>query len=558
MPEKPVHDTLSRSLVGDLAETLAKPFHPEFILPTPSGHSTLGLKVGKSWIKHRDGVALGGLPENEPVETTAGVWLPEFYQARFYLQFTGAGAPTGTERLSTTIWHRHRAYDDSSSPGPWVRWKDLDSLRGVTETLDTALYHREVYIQLRGYIAGGSPATNVTVWVAGAADLFETSLVDVKVDVKNIEVHTEAIPDDPGEASDSMVCAGVTDGSIKDFPATDTVYALRVRKGGYVDPWLNVESYQGLIRMGDTLDVANIALAYLEGQAAYARQYGQLGAGRARYIPLAPTVGSADQMVRRVLNPQGYGLGVDFGQLWATGYRKIMGTGGVGAFTPPATGDTTVTFTGVNLAGRVLYVIDEASGVLHTVVGAVTDPAPPAVGSFVITPAIQSAAPRLIIPFLDQPHAYSTPTDAIRSEPIIAPPRGVNGPATLVDLSGAAITDGTYTYPFFMANYGYVSVSAIWTNNDAAERGRLDIEARLDDSVATPNWRNVNSKFAVGTGASPGGVADTALATPVQNGQLLAECAEPQKAWRELRCIYTKSASVAGNDTLRIVHFMAR
>jgi hypothetical protein len=205
MSEQPRNQALIESYIGDLDELLQKPFHVKGYLEDASGkRNALGLAVGKSWIEHRHAVVLA-LPfaaEAAPTPASVGIPLYPYEQARLYLEFTGALA--GTEAMTVRIWHRHVAYDDALSFGPWTMWKEIDNIHHLVEHLDNGLYHREIYVQLVTYGPLTATATAVNVWVAGATGIVESSFADVNVDAGDLDVHISAIPEAPGETADSV------------------------------------------------------------------------------------------------------------------------------------------------------------------------------------------------------------------------------------------------------------------------------------------------------------------------------------------------------------------
>ena len=214
----------------------------------------------------------------------------------------------------------------------------------------------------------------------------------------------------------------------------------------------------------------------------------------------ARRVASGTAVTGRAL-PQGLPTLQDLSSVAFDVNRKYVGTD-AGAYVSPVGAaavdalTSAVTFTGVNLAGRVYLLFSVTDQTYHLVTSAV-DPVPPAVGTLTVAPAIASANAVLRIPYRDVPHAYSTPTDAIRTEPITASPPAVNGPAVL--LSNAALTEAgaptSYSLPAFVANYDLYTVWISWTGA-GDDTYQWDIRARIDDQAAgdwivSNGWWNV-------------------------------------------------------------------
>ena len=231
----------------------------------------------------------------------------------------------------------------------------------------------------------------------------------------------------------------------------------------------------------------------------------------------------------------------DFGVLNAGVLRKYVGIDG-GAYTPPGAGATTISFTGVNLLGRLSkFVINVTDWMRHEVT-AVADPVAPAVGTITIRPAVPTAGALFILPYQSVPHAYETTTDALRMKNI-APEWSHYVEGTVAEsLSGAAIGDQTKDIDLPYSDYKTVTVQADWTNNNVAEAIRVDIYGRLAGSTV---WRSINALFTV-TG--------TARGAAVQNGGLTAILTTPPLKLDEIRIEWIKTGAVAGNDTLLITY----
>lgn len=545
MPELPRNQAMVESYIGDLDELLQKPFHIQGYLSDASGkRNALGLAVGRSWVEHRHAVAIA-LPfvaEAAPTDATAGVALYPYEQARLYLEFTGPLA--GTEAMTVRIWHRHAAYDDVMSFGPWTMWKEIDNITHMTEHLDNGLFHREIYIQLMTYGPAAATATGVNVWVAGATGIVESAFADVNIDAGNIEVQIEAIPDDPGEKSDSAVMAGTLDGQVPTIPAPNTVYALRVRKGGYQQSFLAVEQYDAVVQLHDRMLDANDELSRIAGYLEFSHQYGELAGGRGYFSPPAQQIIASGQDVRGILNPQGYGQGVDLAVLRALGYRKIVGVGGNGAYTSPAAaGGTVVSFTGVNLLGRIVLVFNESDNLVH-VVSNVVDPTGGAAGTFTVFPPVRSATPTLTIPFRDLPYAYNSAADAMQAMLVVGPPPRINGPATFLSVGAAVIGAGTTQYPIPCALYGGVSFEITWTSAGTTLL-QFNAYAKPSDTAwpaagTIPAAYNRNLTFSYPTGSTQFGAA------PALTGTINADLLLP-RGWNSI--MIEMVASVSGGNT---------
>ena len=89
MSDKPRHRFCSQELLGDLQEALSLPLHVQGFLPTASGgYKAFGLAAGL-WEKAGTRVVAPFVADTAPVDTTKGIELLEFPQARFHLVFIG-------------------------------------------------------------------------------------------------------------------------------------------------------------------------------------------------------------------------------------------------------------------------------------------------------------------------------------------------------------------------------------------------------------------------------------------------------------------------------------
>ena len=144
------------------------------------------------------------------------------------------------------------------------------------------------------------------------------------------------------------------------------------------------------------------------------------------------------------------------------------------------------------------------------------------------------------------PIAYSTPTDAIRSEPIIAPPKAVNGPAVLLSSEAQVDAIGSYDMPFYAANYDTFTVSGYWLC-PGAETYQLDILARIDDLAAPGDLVNVNALFL------PAGVLGVASVGPTT----IQVSTSVRVQWREVVVRRTKAGGGTAS-AIRIGHMNGR
>lgn len=193
---------------------------------------------------------------------------------------------------------------------------------------------------------------------------------------------------------------------------------------------------------------------------------------------------------------QGIAMAHNLGQLAFDCQRKYVGIDAGAYVSPVAVNGVQVTFTGVNLVGRTVICFNSTDRTYHSI-ATIVDPAGGAVGTFQVSPPIPSANAVLRIPYSSTELAYNTAADATQVIQIAAPPKGVNGPAWL--LNNAALADaggaGTdFDMPFFFANYDTLTVSGYWACG-GADTYQLDILSRIDDLAAPGDLVNVNALF---------------------------------------------------------------
>lgn len=488
--KNPPHRIVGGQMVDALLEDLGhRPLHLEHIVSGASGgYSAFGFGVGLSWEQHRENQVAGGImnPDGVPGAGVDGTRLFAFPQARFYIEFV---AGTGTERVDVTVWHRHHPYSDpAGTPGPWTKSQRFSSCDALQEYVAAIHWHREIYFQLTNYVdGGGGTCTGVRVWVAGSSGLDTPDVQAINVVVGNVEVQTEAIPDDPGEKADSMQIAGTTTGDILDFAPTAsaaTVRALRLLTDGSV--------YYHNLHQLQLHDIAQ----RIERQTPYIEQ--------------------ASMQLENIFT-QGLDVrGQDAALLGPVGLRRVVGVD-VGAVIPTAVPNSfTLQWTGVSLAGRVFEVLNLTRGTRHRVTN-VVDPVPPAAGTLTLQKPIAQAGDICVIPFTAVPLGYSTATDALRTEPVTASPPAVNGPAPL--LANAALAEAgaptSYSLPAYVANYDLYTVWIFWDGSAGGGGNddiyQWDIRGRIDDQ-AVGDWINANTWFdVIGSALGAGGAGITGL-----------------------------------------------
>jgi len=194
------------------------------------------------------------------------------------------------------------------------------------------------------------------------------------------------------------------------------------------------------------------------------------------------------QFVRALGSWQGHLLTQDLGGLACGSLRKYVGDD-AGAYVPPAAPaaitdtQSTVTFTGVNLSGRISVIYNETDRMFHTVVPPVTDPAGATPGNFVVRPAIPTANASLRIPYSSVPHAYETTTDALRTKNIA--PEWSHYVEPTVFISQTALTDnGTYQFgPIPCLDYGRFYFQIVWSNAAGTRTMQFRLYGKMDNAV---------------------------------------------------------------------------
>lgn len=479
--DKPVHRVEAQSMLGDIQEALGKGFHIQSALATPSGsYKILGLNVGLSWNKLREKTTGPFVADAAPIETTTGMKLLEFTQARFYFEVV---AGNGLEQLTFTVWHRHLNYPEGTTAGPWLRGKSYSNVLALSEVLDLAHYHREVYLQATVYTPNASTGTAIKVWVAGAEALQDPSFVDVKVDAGDIEVQIEAIPDDIGEKADSTIVAGTTDGAVPTAAggAPTKTFATRVMPDGRTMPYLQellLASVFDLYEINETLDRTNGLLRLLNGRDAL---------GQARQLARTP---------------------------FQTGFRKLLGIDG-GAVV--VTDVVTLSFTGVNLTGKVDTVYDLTTGTEHKI-SVVVDPAGGAVGTLTLKQPLWSVLDTVLVPYLSAPHAWNSATDALQTLAVAGDPPRINGWAPFISATGAAATwvDGTNIQQVLpVANYGRYGIQIVWSTAAGTRMFTFRSYSKQDDAAwagvgTIPAGYGCDNVWSYGTGSAHFGDAPVA------------------------------------------------
>lgn len=186
-----------------------------------------------------------------------------------------------------------------------------------------------------------------------------------------------------------------------------------------------------------------------------------------------PIVARADQdLVKAWGNWQGVPYGNDIGSIEAMVGRKYVAVD-AGAYVSPAvanggTAANPITFTGVNLLGRISYIFNVTDRTFHRAV-TVVDPAGGAVGTIVCDPPIRTANSVLRIRFASTPHAWNSATDATQTLAVSGDPPRINGPATFISETTAK-DNGPYQWILPCANYGRWGFEIIWTANGGTAR----------------------------------------------------------------------------------------
>ena len=210
----------------------------------------------------------------------------------------------------------------------------------------------------------------------------------------------------------------------------------------------------------------------------------------------------------------------DFGVIDANARRKYVAID-AGAYTPPGAGGTAITFTGVNLLGRVgKFVFNVTDWMRHEVVGSIVDPAGGAVGTITVRPPVPSATATFIIPYTDTPHAWNSAADAYQTLAVVGDPPRINGPATFISVNMALVANFQYVIP--CALYGRYQIEIYWYSAAALSATQLqfNIYGRYSDAAwdalgAIPAGYSQNSKFQTVAGVAFG-------APPIAGGAALA------------------------------------
>lgn len=105
-------------------------------------------------------------------------------------------------------------------------------------------------------------------------------------------------------------------------------------------------------------------------------------------------------------------------------------------------------------------------------------------------------------------YAYNFAVAAVQNIPVVASPKGVNGPAVLLSNVAQAEIAGTYFIDVPVSNYDLQTIQIYWAAF-AGDTYQWDILARIDDLPAG-DWVNVNAWFNV-AGTALGGAANAGL-----------------------------------------------
>jgi len=223
-----------------------------------------------------------------------------------------------------------------------------------------------------------------------------------------------------------------------------------------------------------------------------------------------PVVARADQdLVKAWGNWQGVPYGNDIGSIEAMVGRKYVAVD-AGAYVSPvvANGGTAaapITFTGVNLLGRISYIFNVTDRTFHRAV-TVVDPAGGAVGTIVCDPPIRTASSVLRIRFASTPHAWNSATDAIQGIAVAGDPPRINGPATFVSVNAALAANFQYVLP--CALYGRYQVDITWYTAGTT-LVQFNIFGKYNDAAwgalnAIPPGYSQNTKFQTVAGVAFG------------------------------------------------------
>jgi len=233
---------------------------------------------------------------------------------------------------------------------------------------------------------------------------------------------------------------------------------------------------------------------------------------------------------------------------YALGLRKVVGID-AGAYVAPAVaGSNAVTFTGVNLLGKVWFLYNITDQSFHRIT-AVVDPAGGAVGTLTLATPIISANATLFIPFSSTPHAWNSAVDALQTLAVAGDPPRINGPATFLSVAAANIANGTTQYILPTAMYARQGIQIVWTCAGATLL-TFNIFGKIDDAAwaaagAIPAAYNINTWMQT----TAGGVA---FGAPPLGGAVAniinARIQDPTR-WNSIAIEMTASAS-AGNSTV--------
>ncbi len=219
--------------------------------------------------------------------------------------------------------------------------------------------------------------------------------------------------------------------------------------------------------------------------------------------------------------------------------RKFVGID-AGAYI--ITGVTTITFTGVNLAGRTPFVYDVTTGQERRITS-IVDPAGAVVGTITLLDPLRATTDTILIPFQSVPHAYEMLTDANRVRRV--DPEWAHYVAPVNFLSQAVVeangTVGDIDIP--VIDYGRFGFTIYWTGASAIRTYSWDIFGKIQTSAypATIAYFNINSWFQLTSGSS-------ALGTAALVGGIVARCQDPLP-FSEIRVRRTVAGVDAGNAT---------
>lgn len=214
---------------------------------------------------------------------------------------------------------------------------------------------------------------------------------------------------------------------------------------------------------------------------------------------------------------QGTPFTYDLGTLDSNARRKFVGVD-AGAYVSPGAGGTQITFTGVNLLGRLApWIINVTDRMKHEVT-AIVDPAGGAVGTITVRPPIPTASAILILPYTDTPHAWNSAADALQTLAVVGDPPRINGPATFISVNAALAANFQYIIP--CALYGRYQIDITWYTAGTTQV-QFMIYGKYNDAAwaalgAIPAGYSQNSKFqtvaGIAFGAPP--IGGGAAATP--------------------------------------------